>query len=76
MPELETTEYIEAWQNNCPLYTEGTTAVIGGWHFPWPEGDWDELCQQTLVLWTIENSEPWVEVWSDGKTFRVCERVT
>lgn len=76
LAELNNPEYIEAWQKNCPIYNEGATAVIGGWHFPWPDGDWDELCQHKLVVWTIESSEPWVEVWNDGKVFRVCERVT
>ena len=32
-----------------------------------------ELCQKTLVLWTIEGLEPWIEVLEDGETFRVCE---
>lgn len=74
--DLDTDAYIKKWMDHCPVYIESATAVIGGWHFPWPDGDWEELCQKTLVLWTIEGSEPWIEVWKDGETFRVCERVT
>jgi hypothetical protein len=74
--ELDTDSYMKAWQDNCPVYTGTTTAVIGGWHFPWPDGDWEELCGKQFVLWTIENSEPWLEVWKDGESFRVLERIT
>lgn len=68
--------YMRLWQSNCPLYTAEAVAVLGGWHFPWPDGDWEELRTQTLLLWTIEDSEPWVEVWLDGQMIRVEERIT
>lgn len=74
--ELDTDAYLKTWLDNCPVYVESATAVIGGWHFPWPDGDWEELCHKQFVLWTIENSEPWIEVWKDGQSFRVFERVT
>ena len=51
-------------------------AVLGGWHFPWPDGDWGELVERPLLAWTFEDSEPWVEVWGDGKGFQVKQRIT
>lgn len=72
----DTDEYIRAWQSNCPLYTGEADAVIGGWHFPWPDGDWEELRNQLLLVWTIADSEPWVEVWKSSGGFRVIQRIT
>jgi len=68
--------YIPIWQANCPLYTEEAVAVLGGWHFPWPDGDWAELREKPLLLWTIEDSEPWVEVWGESAGFKVIQRIT
>lgn len=69
--------YEAAWQNQMPLYDGGAHAVLGGWHMPWPDGDWYDLLEQTLVVWTFEDSEPWVEVWRDTKNnYTVLQRVT
>ena len=68
--------YIRLWQANCPLYTEESVAVLGGWHFPWPDGDWEELREHRLLVWTIEGSEPWVEVWAEPGGLRVLQRIT
>jgi hypothetical protein len=68
--------YLRHWQQNCPLYREDVFAVLGGWHFPWPDGDWAELLDRPLVLWTVAESEPWVEVWGWDDGFRVIQRVT
>jgi hypothetical protein len=68
--------YIRLWQANCPLYTGGAAAVLGGWHFPWPDGDWEALRVQHLLVWTLEDSEPWVEVWGEPTGYRVMQRVT
>lgn len=68
--------YIHLWQSNCPLYASEATAVLGGWHFPWPDGDWEELREHRLLVWTIEDSEPWVEVWAEPFGFRVLQRIT
>lgn len=68
--------YIRFWQANCPLYTAEAAAVLGGWHFPWPDGDWEELREQHLMIWTLEDSEPWVEVWAEPTGYRVMQRDT
>jgi hypothetical protein len=68
--------YIQIWQENCPLYTREAAAVLGGWHFPWPDGDWEELREQRLLVWTLEDSEPWVEVWAELIGYRVIQRIT
>jgi|GEM_PF-924839 len=66
--------YEKAWQADCPLYTELALAVLGGWHFPWPDGDWEELRDGRLLAWTIAESEPWVELWQESDGFRVRPR--
>lgn len=67
------------YQKHCPLYdsTDSTVALLGGWHHPWPDGDWQQLTKKRFVLWTFRNSEPWVEVWLNrsGK-FEVLQRIT
>ena len=68
--------YEEAFQKESPLYTSKAYAVLGGWHVPWPDEDWDGLANTELILWTIAESEPWVEVWQDGSTYRVIRRIT
>lgn len=69
-------EYDRYYAEACPLYSEGIHAVLRGWHFPWPDGDWEELIDHRLIAWTLADSEPWVEVWERGGAFRVIERIT
>ncbi|WP_254600160.1 hypothetical protein [Burkholderia contaminans] len=66
-------DYEREWMAQCPLYTGGVVAVAGGWNMPWPD---DELVDLDLVLWTFEESEPWIEVFSDGSRYSVIQRIT
>lgn len=68
--------YEREWAKQCPLYSGKVVAVEGGWNVPWPEGDWEDLLGLDLVLWTFEESEPWVEVFYDGSQYSVYQRVT
>jgi hypothetical protein len=68
--------YERHYQSQCPLYTNKAFAVLGGWHFPWPDGDWPELLNQPLALWTLKESEPWLEVWATASGYRVVQRIT
>jgi len=69
-------EYERLYQSECPLYAGGASAVLGGWHFPWPDGDWAELVGRPLLVWTFDESEPWVETWGGPEGYRVVQRVT
>lgn len=71
-------EYERVWQRDFPLYFRSDIyAVLGGWHVPWPDGDWDELHQGQLMLFTLRDSEPWVEAWrTRNGEFRVIQRIT
>jgi len=69
-------QYVHLWQENCPLYTSDAVAVIGGWHFPWPDGDWYENEKNELVLWVLKGAEPWVEVFQNNGQFTVKQRIT
>ena len=69
-------EYERKWQQNFPLYTQDAHAVLGGWHFPWPDDDWHDLLKCELVLWTLAESEPWLEVWKTNGQYMVKNRIT
>jgi hypothetical protein len=71
-----TDAYLRAYMAEYPLYSGTTEAVIGGWHFPWPDGDWASRMDQRLLLCTFRDSEPWVEVWERGQGWEVIQRVT
>ena len=58
-------EYVRAWQQRCPLYRDGPVAVLGGWPVMWPDDD-VYAARGQLVLWTLRDAEPWIEVWMDG----------
>jgi hypothetical protein len=68
--------YDRAYRNQLPLFNDTAHGVLGGWHMAWPEGDWDELVDKRLIVWTFAESEPWVEVWEDEGRFRVIQRIT
>jgi hypothetical protein len=68
--------YEKEYQRRLPLYSGGAHAVLGGWHFPWPDGDWFDLTSSQLLVWTFQDSEPWIEAWNrDGHQW-VVQRVT
>jgi hypothetical protein len=69
--------YNRIYQAQNPFYTGAAFAVLGGWHFPWPDGDWDDLLQQRLIIWTFEDAEPWLEVWrTNNDQFQLKARIT
>ena len=76
-PDLDNEEYSRRWQQSCPVCNpEDVVAVLGGWHFPWPDGDWEALRERDLLVCTLENAEPWVEVWQWQQATTVMQRIT
>ena len=76
-PDSVADEYERVYQAQHPLYTDEAWAALGGWHFPWPDGDWNERLADRLLLTTFRDSEPWIEVWStDMAGLRVFGRIT
>jgi hypothetical protein len=69
-------QYERHWQDQLPFYDGTAHAVLGGWHSPWPDGDWEELVDQQLIVWTFADSESWVEAWKDASGYRVIQRIT
>ena len=71
-------EYERVWQRECPLYFESEIyAVLGGWHIPMTDDDWYELLDEQLIVFTIRDSEPWVEAWRTRTgQFKVVQRIT
>ena len=71
-----TRPYEQFYQSHTPLFLKGPYAQIGGWHMPWPAGDWDDLLSSNLVLWTFRDAEPWLEVWESEGQYRVIARIS
>lgn len=70
-------DYEQVWQAQCPIFTRnGIVATLGGWNMSWPEGDFPALLDLDLLIWTFEDSEPWIEVWADGSALRAIGRIT
>jgi len=75
-PDVAPLEYEGKWQENCPFYQQGIDLVSGGWHFPWPDGDWEDYIENELIVWTFRDSEPWIEVFKNGNDYIVKQRIT
>ena len=73
-PDPAAHAYERQWQATCPLYMDEAVAVLGGWNFPWPDGDFAECARDELVLWTLRGSEPWLEVFARAGAWRVVGR--
>lgn len=77
MGEAAVEEYERVFQKQHPLYTGAAYAIVGGWHFPWPDGDWTERPAESLILTTVRGPEPWLEMWrAEGGKLAVIARVT
>jgi hypothetical protein len=75
-PDQAPQEYISKWQNSCPMYLSGVSAVLGGWHMPWPDGDFEELISADLMICTYEDAEPWIELFNKNGDVLIYERFT
>jgi hypothetical protein len=70
--------YQRTWFEEFPLYNESDVyAALGGWHVPWPDDNWHDLIDDQLMVFTIRDSEPWVEAWHTRTgEFKVIQRIT
>lgn len=76
-------EYLKVPEREHPFQGRmGAYAMLGGWswYFGWcyaidEEYPW-HLFDQALTVLTIEDSEPWIEVFDDGARFTACSRST
>ncbi len=72
-------KYEELWFSEHPVFKNDPEiyAFTGGWHLPGQDSDWHDLIPAKLLVTTIRNSEPWVEVFQmpDGD-YRVYQRIT
>ena len=69
--------YFSMYTDMHPLYREDVFAMVGGWHYPFPDNDWFENLDSYLSLMTIRDSEPWIEAWQRPKgQYDVLHRVT
>ena len=63
-PDGVARQYLRLFEQDHPMYSDSAWVAIGGWHFPWPDGDWHSLLQDRLLVTTYRDSEPWLEVWA------------
>lgn len=70
--------YQKTFTSEYPVYLESDIyAMLGGWHMPFPDPDWQELIDDHLMVMTIRDSEPWVEAWqTKSGHFQVIQRIT
>ncbi len=85
-PDYEQTpvqKYVKLVRDEHPFSTnDGAFAMLGGWSwcFNWcyslgEEYPW-HLRQKALIVLTIAESEPWIEVFDDGQEFVALSRIT
>lgn len=76
-PCLEVThEYEQLFQQEFPLYRKDVAVCIGGWHFPWPNDDWEQRLQSEMVAFINRGQEPWLEIWNNKGQLELVERFT
>ena len=76
-------DYLRAMRRRHPFSAaDGTYAMLGGWSwcFNWCYGideayPW-HLLELPLVVLTLEDSEPWIEVFDAGQRFEAYSRIT
>ena len=69
-------EYQNHYQQHSPLYSRDAAAVLGGWHAMWPDDDFYIPKEMRLIVWTLKDSEPWVEVFARGANLTARVRGT
>jgi hypothetical protein len=68
--------YEHHYTERSPLYMTDVVAVLGGWHAMWPDDDSYIPREMRLALWTLWDSEPWIEVFERFPNFSVRVRTT
>ena len=70
--------YNRVWFAEHPMYRESDIfAILGGWHFQFPDSDWMNQLEDQHVILTLRDSEPWVEGWlTRNRDFKVFQRIT
>jgi len=69
--------YQAEYRRHCPLYlTDQPVAVLGGWHAFWPDDEFYLPREMRLVLWTVREAEPWVEVFERSPNLPIRLRIT
>ena len=72
-------QYRQIWFSEHPVFRNDPEiyAFTGGWHLPGQDSDWHDLIPAKLLLTTVRDSEPWVEIFQmpDG-SYEVFQRIT
>jgi hypothetical protein len=68
--------YNSVYQQRCPLFSDQYAGVLGGWHAMWPDDDFYLPREMRLVLWTLWDAEPWIEVFERDPNLPVRVRTT
>jgi hypothetical protein len=68
--------YNNEYQKQSPLFSDEYAAVLGGWHAIWPDDDFYIPREMRLVLWTLRDAEPWIEVFERAPNYPIRVRTT
>jgi hypothetical protein len=69
--------YDQVWMDAHPfMSTPEPFAVAGGWSWTWADSEDDEFIGTELVVLTLRDSEPWVEVLLGPTGYHVFQRIT
>jgi hypothetical protein len=69
--------YAAEWPSRHPFYKGSIDAIVGGWHMMWPEDDFYLPLEMRLLLTTIRDAEPFLEIWvSSAGNLSVKSRIT
>jgi hypothetical protein len=49
---------------------------LGGWHMMWPDDDFYVPPETQPVLWTVRDTEPWIEVRHGFRNYLLFLRIT
>jgi len=73
-----TRQYEQLWTTETPSWAQKDVyAVLGGWHETGPDGDWHDLIDEKLVLWTHREIEPSVEIWlNEEGGYTIYQRIS
>jgi hypothetical protein len=77
-PDSLARRYDQLWMSTHPFLAPepGLVAISGGWSWAWPESEREDFVDTELVVLTVRDSEPWVEVLSGPDGYRVFQRIT
>jgi hypothetical protein len=69
--------YQQEFMRRAPFYAADADVIVGGWHMVWPDDDFFLPREMRLLVTTIRDAEPYLEIWLSARgNIAVKERIT